>query len=424
MNHPNSSLPSPLTRSRQLLFVCVFASMAGLNLYTLWQARTLVARGHSDFMHFYVAGRMTRTGQGSQLFDANRQLAAQQSLSEPVRTRGKPVIYMHPPFEALLFAPFSYLPYIDAYLLWNLLSILALMAVPLLLRSELSTFHGIPAWSWIIFLLAFFPVFAVLLQGQDDALFVLLLTLAYLALRRKADLRAGSWLGLALFRPQFALPLMFILLFGGQWSAVAGFALTGLGLATLTVVVFGWPQLWGYPRHLWSSEQAVNPGGVLLGHMPNLHGLLAGTLSHQVAPSAILALVLLLSAVLLIFAAEKWRRCRHNFPDLAFSLAVVAAILVSYHAFAQDLSLLLLPTLLQGNWMLTRKPRPITGWLMLLPMLILFINPLCYSMVRHRCFNLFTLALLAWFVASVASITDQTRRSAAFADTPRPLPAF
>ena len=376
--------------------------MAGVNLYTLWQNRTLIAHGYSDFMHFYVAGRMTRTGQGSQLFDANSQLAAQRPLSELVRTQGKPVIYMHPPFEALWFAPFSYLPYIDAYLLWNLMSILALLAVPLLLRSELSAFRAVPGWSWVIFLLAFFPVFAILLQGQDDALFLLLLTLAYLALRRKADLRAGSWLGLALFRPQFALPLMFILLVGGQWSAVAGFTLTGLGLAVLTVAAFGWPQFWGYPRHLWSAEQAVNPGGVLLGHMPNLHGFLAGTLSDKLAPSMILAFVLLSSAALLIFSAEKWRRYRHNFPELAFSLAVLAAILVSYHAFAQDLSLLILPILLQVNWMLTRKLRPATAWLLLLPMLILFINPLCYFMVQHRCFNLFTLALLTWFAGGVA----------------------
>lgn len=421
MVYPAGSSPSPLTRRRRLFLTCAFASMAGLNLYMLWQARTLVADGYPDFMHFYVAGRMTRTGQGSQLFDANTQLAAQRALSESVRTRGEPFIYMHPPFEALLFVPFSYLSYVDAYLLWNLLSVLALWAVPLLLRPQLNAFRGIPAWFWMIFVLAFFPVFASLLQGQDDAFFVLLMTLAYLALRRKDGLRAGSWLGLGLFRPQFVFPLMFVLLVGGEWNAVAGFAATGLCLAVLTIVVFGWPQLWGYPRHLWSSEQSLDPHG----HMPNLHGLLAGMLTSRVAVTTILTLVILVSAVLMIFVAEQWKRYRHSSPDLAFSLAVVATTLVSYHAFAQDLSLLLLPILVQVNWMLSRKPRPGTVWVMLVPMLILFVTPLCYLMVQGRCFNLFALALLAWFVAGAMNIRDETGSTpVTSADSPRPLAAL
>lgn len=420
--HPAVCSPFlPWARRHRLFLICALASMAGLNVYLLWQARTLVAHGYSDFMHFYVAGRMTRTGQGSQLFDANSQLAAQRTLSEKVRTRGEPYIYMHPPFESLLFVPFSYLPYVVAYVFWSLLSVLALWAVPLLLRPQLNAFRGIPAWFWMIFVLAFFPVFAGLLQGQDDAFFVLLLTLAYLALRRGDGLRAGSWLGLGLFRPQFVLPLMFVLLVSGEWSAVAGFALTGLCLAVLTVIVFGWPALWAYPRHLWSSEQSLDPHG----HMPNLHGLLAGVLTPKLAATPVLALVILASAVLMIFTAERWHRYRQSFPDLAFSLAVVATILVSYHAFAQDLTLLLLPLLLQANWILLRKPQLRRVWLMRVPMLILFITPLCYLMIQWRCFNLFALALLAWLVGGAMSIRDESGRAAVTsADGPPPLPAL
>jgi hypothetical protein len=387
-------------RRWQILIGCVFGSLAGLNLLTLWQARTLIANGYSDFVHFYIAGQMTRTGHGTELLDPSSQLSAQQPLSEAVRTRGRPFVYMHPPFETLLFAPFSYLPYPDAFLLWDLLSIVALLAVPILLRAELRVFQDFPVPLWLLIFLAFFPVFALLLQGQDDALLLLLITLAYLALRRKADFRAGCWLGLALIRPQFILPLIFILLPGGQLGAAAGFALTGLGLGILTVAALGWPLLGGYARHLWSTEQTLNPGG----NMPNLHGLFTSILPHSVASSAVTALVFLGSAVLLIIAAQKWRQHRGDNPELAFSLAIVTIVLVSYHAFAQDLTLLILPILLQGNSMLLRKFRPAATFI-LLPIIVLFLNPLCYVMAHRGYFYLFALGLLGWFAIAAKDLT-------------------
>lgn len=388
-----------IRRLRRMLILCVFGSMAGLNLHTLWQARTLIANGYSDFVHFYAAGQMTRTGRGSELFDPSSQMAAQSPLSAAVRARGRPFVYMHPPFEALLFAAFSYLPYLDAFLLWDLISIVALLAVPILLRTELRAIQDLPTHLWLLVFLAFFPVFALLLQGQDDAFLLFPVTLSYLALRRHADFRAGCWLGLALIRPQFVLPLMFILLAGGQPGVAAGFALTGLGLGILTLAVFGWPLLGGYTRHLWSTEQTVNPSG----NMPNLHGLFTSILSHLAAPSVITALVFLGSAVLLIIAAQKWRRHHGDHPELAFSLAIVTTVLVSYHAFAQDLTLLILPILLQGNSMLLRKFRPAATFI-LLPSIVLFLNPLCYVMAHRGYFYLFGFGLLGWFVMTAMDI--------------------
>jgi Glycosyltransferase family 87 len=393
-------------RLRRALLVCLFGSMAGLNIYTLWQARTLIAHGYSDFVHFYAAGQLTRAGHGSELFNPSEQLAAQRPLSEAVKTRGRPIVYMHPPFEALLFAPFSYLPYVHAFLLWDLVSILALLAVPILLRRELRVLQDIPAHLWLLIVFGFFPVFALLLQGQDDAILLLLITLAYLELRRKADFRAGGWLGLALIRPQFVLPLIFILLASGPGVA-AGFAVTGLGLGILTVLIFGWPFLGGYAQHLWSTEQTLNPGG----NMPNLHGFLSSILAHTAAPAVIAALVFLGSAALLIIAAQKWRRHRSDNPELAYSLAIVTIILVSYHAFAQDLTLLILPMVLQGDSMLREKFRPATAFI-LLPIVVLFLNPLCYVMAHRGYFYLFALGLLGWFAITATGATEMPGQAA------------
>ncbi len=388
-----------------MLILCLLCSMAFLNAFTLWHSWPLIIGGHLDFAHFYSTGMMVRTGHAAELFDPQSQFVFQQQYSELVRGSGIPAVYMHPPFEALLFAALSLLPYVPAYLLWSALTLLVLGVVPLLLRSELPAFHQIPSWSWPIFLFAFFPVAAVLVQGQDDLFCLVLLTLAFVSIRRKKDFIAGGWLGVAAFRPQFVLPVMIIFLYGGEWSMLGGFILVGLAWGLLTVAVFGLPLLTGYPRHLLLSEQGANASGVLPGHMPNLHGLLSGLLSGHLRASAIAAAIVILSAIVLWYAAEQWRRYRNSSPGLAFSLNILAAILVSYHAFAQDLSLLILPALLQLNWILTRKTyRRTTAWFILGPLAFLFLDPICYLMVRYRHFNLFALALLVWLVGNAAAM--------------------
>lgn len=398
----------------QLVLLCFLCGMAFLNAFTLWNTWPLIIGGYPDFAHFYSTGVMTRTGHVAELFDPQGQFVVQQQYSGLVRSRGAPVPYLHPPFEALLFAAFSFLPYFPAYLLWNALNFLILALVPFLLRSDLPGFEGIPILSWPIFLFAFFPVAAVILQGQDDLLCLLLLTLAFLSIRRKANFMAGGWLGLAVFRPQFVLPLMCILVYGGEWRILGGFAVVGLVLGLVTVAVFGLPLLTGYPRHVWSSEQVSNAGGVLVGHMPNLHGLLAGLLSGHLRGSAVTAAVVILSAIVIWYAAKQWRHYRSSSPALASSLNVLAAILVSYHAFAQDLSLLILPALLQVNWILTRKTcQPTTAWFILGPLGFLFLDPICYLMVRYRHFNLFALALLVWLLGSAAAMKADASHTSA-----------
>ena len=378
--------------------------MAFLNLLSLWNVRSLILGGYSDFISFYSAGKLIRTGHGRELFDPVSQLAVQQQFSQLVRARGKPFPYIHPPFEALLFVPLSYFSYLTAFFLWTAMNCMFLATIFFLLRAQRPFHHHLKFFLPIIGALAFFPVTAVLSQGQDDLLLLLLFTLTFLAFLRRAAFSAGLWLGLAMFRPQFALPFLCVLFCAGQWQAVSGFILAVSGLAILTAGVFGWSQLLDYPRHVWVSEQASNPGGVLLGDMPNLHGLLSGMArGGQTATFA----VVILSLAFLFFAAGKWRRARQDSFDLAFSMSILAVVLASYHAFGHDLCLLLLPILLQVNWLLTRTSRVLTTWLLLGPVLILFLAPLNYWMVRHARYNLFAIVLMIWIFGHAVALRDR-----------------
>ncbi|HZQ25112.1 MAG TPA: glycosyltransferase family 87 protein [Terriglobales bacterium] len=381
--------------------------MALCNGVLFFGARHVIASGSTDFMHLYVSGKLVRTGQGAKLYDGPTQLAAQLPVSAWVRFSNSPYVYLRPAFEAFLFVPFSYLPLRAAFILWDGINIVILLCIPWILRAELPSFTRLPYIYWAVILFAFFPVTSVLIQGQDDILLLLLLALAYLAIAREKMFAAGCWLGLSAFRPQFVLPLLFILLFAGDSSVLWGFLTVTLLFAALTAILIGWSVLIEYPKYLWwfaNVGHNHHSGDQVFGNAPNIRGLWSGYLSTYLSENAITVGLVLLSMVTVGIAAvmmKKWGRTR---PELSFSIALIAAILVSYHAFAHDLVLLLLPLFLQLEWTTVHNPsaRMMLG-LWSAPA-ILFITPVCYLLVRHAAFNLYSVALLVWVVSASLAV--------------------
>src|SRR5437773_11185140 len=99
-----------------------------------WNSRDLIRKGYPDFTIFYSAGKILREGLGVKLYDESTQYRIQQEFAAGVSIRQGPLPYNHPPFEALLFLPFTYLPYFSAYLLSNVITLRLLCHFPFLLR--------------------------------------------------------------------------------------------------------------------------------------------------------------------------------------------------------------------------------------------------------------------------------------------------
>lgn len=390
----NHRLPHASFRS---LLIALLCAMAAVNLVAFWNVWPLIVSGHSDFVSYYAAGKMLGSGQGGQLFDEAAQFETQSQFSAFVRARQQPFPYIHPPFEALLFEPLSYLSYLAAFKVWLAINLLLLGVIGYSLRHEIRVLQWVPWASWVILPFAIFPFIFLFAQGQDDVLVLCLLVLCFLAIRRQSLFKAGIWLGLASFRPQFALPLLLIFTVSGAWRVTAGFFLSGVGLLLISAGVFGWRELARYPNHLFYSEQISNPHGVLLRAMPNLHGLLSGLFPNGMAT----ATLVVSSVVVVSLAVWWWRRCWRSDLELAFSLAIVATLLVSYHSFPHDLTLLVLPLLLQANWILRQRLKRLSPTLSLLPTIILLTPPVCYLLVRFNCFNVVAVGLLIWFTADI-----------------------
>ncbi|HVO82602.1 MAG TPA: glycosyltransferase family 87 protein [Terriglobales bacterium] len=392
------------------LLLLFLAGMLVVQVTAFWNVRDLIRAGYPDFTIFYSAGSIVRTGLGSQLYDDNTQYRAQKEFAAGVHIRQGPLPFNHPPFEALLFLPFTYLPYFTAYVLWGLLNLLILIALPLLLRPHVSLLQRASPMLWSFAALAFFPVFVALLQGQDVLVLVLLLALAFVALKNNSDFAAGCCLGLGLFRFHLVLPLVFMLLLQKRVKAFSGFCAVALALLLISVAVVGMTTTWHYPWYVWQVEKVMGRGSIVPSDMPNLRGLLDGILTPWTTPRFTTISVIVVSLVFAVFAARKWRSgARATHLPLGFALLVVTTVLISYHAFAYDLSLLLVPVALLLDYL--AESTSLTGrtrLVLLVPILVLFFSPLHMVLWLHYGrLNLLAPVLLVWWWGIAQAISSR-----------------
>lgn len=406
-----------MNNNRRKRFLALFlTAMVGIHLFVLWNERDLIRKGYPDFTIFYSAAKIITHGMGGRLYDPEVQYRAQQEFASGVSIRHGALPYNHPPFEALVFIPFTWLPYLAAYIAWDGMNLLLLALVLWLLRADFPQLQSAGLARGLFVLLAYFPVCVALLQGQDMILLLLLLTLAFVSLKRGSELAAGCWLGMGLFRFHLVLPLVFILLLRKRYKVFFGFLAVAALLAAVSAAIVGWRGMWDYPHYVWYVEQTMGHGAIVPSDMPNLRGLLATLLTDRIPKLALQSITAVLSGALLIFAVRKWQPGSAGTKfDLQFSLSIVVTVLISYHAFAYDLCLLLIPILLIANYLQGPTEFERTARLMLLgPVFVLFLSPLLMLLWLHYGqLNLLALVLgvWAWGIAREISRASQTAPS-------------
>jgi len=374
--------------------------MVAVHLIAAWNTRELVAKGYPDFTIFYSAGKMIRGGLAGRLYEEQAQYRTQREFASGVGIRMGALPYNHPPFEALIFVPLTFVPYLAAYFLWDAINVLILVALPFILRPYLPALRETSVLSWVFVSLAFFPVFIALLQGQDTLILLLLFALAFVSLSKNSDVAAGCWLGLGLFRFHLVLPIMLILGMRRRYKTVLGFAIIALALGLVSMAAIGVHETLAYPGYVLRVERSMALRRTVIPvDMPNIRGLVDLVFpvsGSRVVPDLLIGVV---SVALLVFSIRKWERPSQdadNF-DLGFALCVVVTILISYHAFFYDLSLLLLPISLFVNRCFS-SPQVNAGTVLSLmgPLPVLFFTPLSMFLWKHNVACLMALVLLLW----------------------------
>jgi len=300
---------------------------------------------HYDFRAFYAAGYLSRTSL-SHLYDLGFQKAVEDHFVAP--SLGVKPFY-HPSFEALLFLPFSLLRYGPAYLASIAVNCILLgfayvtgprhTAFPLARHARAFTFF------------TFLPVFLTIIVGQDSILFLLLCCLAFQRLEKHDEWGAGFFIGLAMFRPQLAIPMG--LLLGVRYGRrfFTSFAAVGALLAGLSAFlvrkagVVALTSLISTISLLHNQTSAVQEAmSVYPQRMPNLYGLIyISGASHLSAAASFLINAL---ASVLVFACCAYVVRKAKTVSISFGIAVVGASLLSYHFSSYDAVILVLPILL------------------------------------------------------------------------------
>jgi hypothetical protein len=376
--------------------------MLAIHGFFLWSVRSRVQKGDPDFTIFYTAGRIVREGRSGELYEAATQQAVQWKFATDTDIRRGPLPYIHPPFEALIFLPLTFLPYAQAFVLWNFLNLGVLFGIAVLLQRALHSLQQVPFGEWILALLAFFPVFINFLQGQDAILLLLVVVLGFRALDRNAAFTAGCWFGLGVFKYHLVIPLVLILAVWKGRRLALGFAAVAGAATLLSLGIVGWHGALQYPGYAWHVVSAPGHGQTPLPLMPNLLGLAAGWPFLEGLGWPLRLLVLAGSAGLVMVVA---RTCDpadevRSFR-LSFACAMITVLLVGYLTNAHDLCLLALPLALLADHCATRWPERRAIRALLIPVVPLLASPLWILFwLEWGRLNLVAILLLWWVYAT------------------------
>jgi Glycosyltransferase family 87 len=326
----------PEQNKRKLLVVTLTIPLMVLNITTFFVGLQMGTRGFVDFRHLYTAGYMVRTGHRHQIYESDPNREFQDSIVS--YGNGLTLTFNHLAYEVLLFVPLSLLRYKLAYFVFLSMNVLLLVFSFHFLRMRFGELH-MPRWFPITVYLAFLPAVFALDEGQDSIILFTLMAGVALLVDRGEEFKAGVLLGLSLLKFQFALPVALLYLLWRRWPLVRGFACSGAAMFAISVWMIGVSGFSRYLHSLLSSSVGLSSGletrlGIHPSAMTNLRGLFYGMLNGRTSPFLLQIILGVASVAVLAWAATR--------PS-SFSLAITAAVLVSYHCFADDALLLLIP---------------------------------------------------------------------------------
>jgi hypothetical protein len=296
-----------------------------------------------DFIHFYTLGTIVRTGPIELLYDERGQHARQtEILPWTAADFFRPDTY--PPLAALVFWPFTSLPFVMAGLVWGLLTLIAYCACVLVVANRSGTTSPLQDRGFVLAAaLGFPPVWLMVMHGQTTIIVVVAFAFAWLALdRREWRFAAGLAIGLLALKPQFGVLITVVAFARREWRLIMG-TLTSVAVQiAVTVRLFGVDILW---RYLDTTMSVL-----LTAHVPEIkpylqHSLRAITSLLPLKANAVT--LMLLSGLVALMVIDIWRRTANW--RIRMGTLVIGSVLVNPHLYAYDATVLVLAGLWLGE---------------------------------------------------------------------------
>ena len=403
----------PGAPERHRAFKLAFVSLLIFSLFAqcavVWTQLEDIRDGYFDFVLYYSAANIFNDGKGDQLYNLEVQKNYQKQFGAGYKDWVLP--FNHPPYELLALLGIAKFSFPVAHALWAAINIFLLTLILIRIFPFVDASHRT---LFALMLFAYFPTITALKMGQDSIVTTFLLVETFVSLKHRRYAIAGGLLALGLYKPQFVLPLVGILLLHRRWSSVLSFLFTGLWLGAISLAMAGWNGLMGLVS-LWLPM--VKRGHVVWPElMTNLRGLVYVILDLAGLSEATNILTLVLSISTYIITLRMWPRSadeRTELFDLRFALAVVTTALVSFHLYSYDGTVLIIPLTIMLNRVLKEpNPYPVRHRVFLAILIVAFL-PLVPNV-------LLSAAILAWWalllpVLFVVMVIEIWRRPASAA---------
>jgi len=292
----------------------------------------------TDFVSFYAAGVLADAGAPALAYDHAAHLSAEE------RVTGAGIEYQffnYPPVYLLPFAALATLPYLAAFYVFEIGTLLLYLVVASRILGERSL-------TALVVLLGFPMVFWNFGLGQNGFLTAALFGAATLLIDRRPVV-AGLLFGALCYKPHFALLVPLALAAIGQWRAIAAGAASAAGFVLLSVVLFGTDTWDAWLATAGTSPAMYGSGRILFAGMANTFGaarLIGAGIGLSYALQAVASLV---AAALVVVV---WRR--------HLSLPTRAATLAAASLVAAPLSLLydLMLGVIAAAWLVRDRDAP------------------------------------------------------------------
>ncbi len=284
-----------------------------------------------DYPSFFGAGAIALDGGWDELYSGERQQAEQAGLIDDA---GGYLYFSYPPFVAGGYGLLGGLGYQLSFLIHTVLMGLALYGAVRLLWPWLYEL-GIPVVAVVVAALAFYPVLRAIPGGQNTTLTLLLLAVTIRLDSEDRAVWAGGAAAMLLFKPQYGVVLVPLIIVGRRWRMLAGWLAGTASLYVLSAVLMGgaWVAKW------WEQAGAFRD----LNLAANGHNFVSipGFLENLGSPASWLFGYGIAGLVGLAVAYYWWKNSRDHALE-RWTLAAAAVVVAAPQTLYYDSGLLLL----------------------------------------------------------------------------------
>lgn len=338
-----------------LFFLIVFL------VYSISWGTAIFSGGHliqGDFIATYTAIQVINKGYNTQLYDFSIQRQVQHTFAHLSVPPEDLLPYITPPFFIIPFLPLGFLSYSQALLIMISLNVGLTVGVVSLLRKNFFKLKRISYWTIILACFSFFPCFINLIQGQNSAITLLILTQVYILIKKQRNILAGAILAVALYKPQLVFVFGLLFFIKQQWLIMFGFGMVTSFLMTFSYLFVGHQGFVDY-INLVVIDSPLKDGlyGINYPYMHNWRALFRIFLgsNHSTVIDYLTITTTVLSLCVLLWAwRHHWNPHTQRF-DLQFALAIIITLLISPHLNTHDLTLWILVGAIMLNYAMQNR---------------------------------------------------------------------